>query len=69
MLTQVAERFQIRATDAAACAVWALCRHWHDPEAAIIGAVRYGGDTDTIAAMTGALAGALHGCGWVPARW
>ena len=32
-------------------------------------AVHYGGDTDTIASMTGALAGALHGSGWVPERW
>ena len=32
--------FQIRAMDAAVCALWALCRHWQDPKAAIIAAVR-----------------------------
>lgn len=30
-------------------------------QAAITAAARYGGDTDTLAAMTGALASALHG--------
>jgi len=28
-----------------------------------------GGDTDTIGTMAGALAGALHGTTWIPARW
>ena len=32
--------FQIRAMDAAVCALWALCRHWQDPQAAVIAAVR-----------------------------
>lgn len=32
--------FQIRAMDAVVCALWALCRHWQDPKAAIIAAVR-----------------------------
>lgn len=36
---------------------------------AVIAAVHYGGDTDTIACMAGALAGALHGSAWLPARW
>jgi ADP-ribosyl-[dinitrogen reductase] hydrolase len=31
--------------------------------------VGFGGDTDTIGAMAGALAGALHGTAWLPARW
>ncbi|KAL3132646.1 hypothetical protein ABBQ32_009169 [Trebouxia sp. C0010 RCD-2024] len=61
--------FQIRAMDAAVCALWALCRHWHDPKATIIGAVRGGGDADTIAAMAGALGGALHGTQWIPEQW
>lgn len=69
MLESIADEFQIRATDAVACALRALTRHWADPEAAIIAAVHYGGDTDTIAAMAGALAGALHGAAWVPTRW
>jgi poly(ADP-ribose) glycohydrolase ARH3 len=31
--------------------------------------VGFGGDTDTIGAMAGALVGALHGRSWIPARW
>jgi hypothetical protein len=27
------------------------------------------GDTDTVAAMAGGLAGALHGTAWLPAMW
>lgn len=29
----------------------------------------FGGDTDTIGAMAGALASALHGRSWIPSRW
>lgn len=32
-------------------------------------AVHYGGDTDTIAAMAGALVGALHGAACIPGPW
>jgi len=32
-------------------------------------AVRLGGDTDTIAAMTAAIAGARHGARSIPTRW
>jgi ADP-ribosylglycohydrolase len=32
-------------------------------------AVDFGGDTDTVGAMAGALMGALHGNSWIPARW
>jgi poly(ADP-ribose) glycohydrolase ARH3 len=60
---------QIHACQAAACALWALCRHWHHPQAAVVAAARYGGDTDTLACMTGALAGALHGPAWLPQDW
>lgn len=38
-------------------------------QAAIVAAARYGGDTDTMACMTGAMAGALHGPAWVPEDW
>jgi poly(ADP-ribose) glycohydrolase ARH3 len=38
-------------------------------EQAVTFAVRIGGDTDTIAAMTGAIAGARHGAHTIPARW
>lgn len=36
---------------------------------AIIGAVNHGGDADTIAAITGSLAGALYGYEEIPQRW
>jgi poly(ADP-ribose) glycohydrolase ARH3 len=46
--------FQIKATDAAAAAIWACVAHWEGrPVDAIIAAVHYGGDTDTIACMAG----------------
>ena len=38
-------------------------------QAAVTAAARYGGDTDTLAAITGALAGALHGASWISADW
>ena len=38
-------------------------------EAAVRFAVRLGGDTDTVAAMAGAITGARQGRGAIPARW
>jgi poly(ADP-ribose) glycohydrolase ARH3 len=38
-------------------------------EQAVRFAVRLGGDTDTVAAMTGAIAGARHGASSIPTRW
>lgn len=43
--------------------------HWNNPEQSVMEAVSFGGDTDTLAAITGALCGALHGCSWIPKRW
>ncbi|GGZ27992.1 hypothetical protein GCM10010387_21740 [Streptomyces inusitatus] len=37
--------------------------------AAIRAAIDLGGDTDTVAAVTGGLAGALYGPEAIPARW
>jgi poly(ADP-ribose) glycohydrolase ARH3 len=46
------------------------CALAHDDfEAAMTFAVRCGGDTDTIAAMTGAIAGARDGVAAIPKRW
>lgn len=39
------------------------------PEEAIIDTVMRGGDTDTNAAIAGALVGAVHGIGRLPTRW
>jgi len=50
---QVAPGFQIAAVDAVAASLWAAVGHWHCPADAVVAAVHYGGDTDTIACMTG----------------
>lgn len=50
------EGFQIKGTDAVAAAIWAFVARWDGPPAdAVIAAVHFGGDTDTIACMTGVL--------------
>ncbi|MEU6594483.1 ADP-ribosylglycohydrolase family protein [Streptomyces sp. NPDC046881] len=49
-------------------AVWAL-RSTTSFEDALRAAIDLGGDTDTVAAVTGALAGAYHGLDAIPARW
>ncbi|MFE0516399.1 ADP-ribosylglycohydrolase family protein [Streptomyces sp. NPDC058964] len=49
-------------------AVWAL-RATSTYEEAVRAAVDLGGDTDTVAAVTGGLAGAVYGVGAVPGRW
>ncbi|MGW2780424.1 ADP-ribosylglycohydrolase family protein [Streptomyces populi] len=49
-------------------AVWAL-RTTDSFEDAVRAAVDLGGDTDTVAAVTGALAGAVYGEAALPARW
>ncbi|MFG2617617.1 ADP-ribosylglycohydrolase family protein [Streptomyces sp. NPDC048507] len=49
-------------------AVWAL-RTTSGFAQAVRAAVDLGGDTDTVAAVTGTLAGAVYGAGAVPAHW
>ncbi|MFC7219204.1 ADP-ribosylglycohydrolase family protein [Streptomyces polyrhachis] len=49
-------------------AVWAL-RTTSSYEEALRAAIDLGGDTDTVAAVTGTLAGALHGTAAIPPRW
>ncbi|MQY32089.1 ADP-ribosyl-[dinitrogen reductase] glycohydrolase [Streptomyces sp. RB17] len=49
-------------------AVWAL-RTTTSYEEAVRAAIDLGGDADTVAAVTGALAGAVYGAGSIPARW
>lgn len=51
------------------CAFYCFSRHFKSPEKAIIEAVNAGGDTDSIACITGALCGALHGIDSLPERW
>jgi ADP-ribosylglycohydrolase len=43
--------------------------HAASVEAGVVATVRRGGDTDTNAAVTGALLGAVHGRDGVPAQW
>lgn len=50
-------------------ALYILMRHSDDPEEAIVRAVNDTRDNDTIAALVGAAAGALHGRRGLPARW
>lgn len=49
-------------------AVWAL-RRFPDVESGLRAVVDLGGDTDTRAAVTGGLLGAVYGIGAIPARW
>ena len=56
----------IAAHEAAPAAVPAFLHHPSDPVAAITFAVAMGGDTDTVAAMAGSLAGAASGAGSLP---
>lgn len=49
-------------------AIWQLL-HAAGPEEALVDTVGRGGDTDTNAAIAGALLGAVHGAGALPARW
>ena len=56
------------ACEAVAAALYSALAH-DCFEAAVSFAVRLGGDTDTVAAMAGAVAGARDGRGAIPARW
>lgn len=47
----------------------AILRADADPEAALATAIRVGDDTDTVAAVAGALLGAHHGASALPKRW
>ncbi|MEU9316016.1 ADP-ribosylglycohydrolase family protein [Streptomyces sp. NPDC048295] len=49
-------------------ALWAL-RTTDTFESSLAAAVDAGGDTDTVAAVTGGLAGAVYGFGAIPPRW
>jgi poly(ADP-ribose) glycohydrolase ARH3 len=59
----------VRTLDSVPTALYTAMKYSGDPEKALIQAVGYGGDTDTIAAMVGAVVGAMHGAGSFPQRW
>ena len=46
-----------------------FCYARFEPEEGLIAAASAGGDTDTIASIAGALAGAARGSEWIPERW
>ena len=50
-------------------AVYAWLRHYGDFRAAVEAALDCGGDTDTVGAIVGALAGGTVGAGGIPADW
>jgi ADP-ribosylglycohydrolase len=50
-------------------AIYSFLSHPDSFEAAVTYAVTLGGDTDTIAAMAGAIAGACHGVEAIPQEW
>jgi poly(ADP-ribose) glycohydrolase ARH3 len=50
-------------------AIYCFLSHLDSFEEALVYAVGLGGDTDTIASMTGAISGAYHGKKCIPSRW
>lgn len=50
-------------------AAWSAIRHTRGLEDGLIAAVRAGDDTDTVAAIAGALLGARYGASAIPTRW
>lgn len=68
-LTGNKDTFQIYAIDAFCCSVYSFFRFYEDPKRAIIYAASMGGDTDTIAKMTGDMCGARYGLDWIPDNW
>jgi len=59
----------VRADASVPTAIYCFIRHPDELEEAVVQAVNLGGDTDTIAAMAGAIAGARNGGGVIPGRW
>ena len=59
----------VRAHTAVPTALYAFLSHSGSFKEAVVYAVSLGGDTDTIGAMTGAIAGAYHGVEAIPRGW
>jgi len=59
----------VEAFNSVPTAIYSFLSHFGSFEEAILFAVSLGGDTDTIAAMTGAIAGAYQGVDSVPNKW
>ena len=54
--------------DSLEAAIWVTLKSENYKEA-VIGAINLGGDTDTIGALTGALAGIVYGYDFIPEEW
>ena len=61
--------FPGRAVDTVPASLWHFALRWRTPRECLARAAATGGDTATIASLTGALLGALHGTGWVSKSW
>jgi poly(ADP-ribose) glycohydrolase ARH3 len=59
----------VEAFNSVPTAIYSFLSHPHSFKEAILFAASLGGDTDTIAAMTGAIAGAYLGADTVPNKW
>jgi poly(ADP-ribose) glycohydrolase ARH3 len=59
----------IEAHEAVPAALFSFLSRWDSFADAVLYAVRLGGDTDTIGAMTGAISGAFHGASAIPQNW
>lgn len=63
-------KFKGSGTITAAAAIYLASRYAAQPTGGVISAAfAFGADTDTLAAMTGGLLGALHGRDWMPSQW
>lgn len=59
----------MQATQAAALALWVVAVSWQHPKQAVMLAASLGGYAASTGTLVGSLAGALHGCEWVPQAW
>lgn len=59
----------VRTLESVPFAIFLSLRHAADPLAGLLAAANAGGDTDTVAAMAGAVLGALHGAAVFPGAW
>lgn len=57
------------AEEALGCGVYILMRFKDDPLEGLVASVNHSGDSDSTGAIAGALLGAKHGAGWIPAGW
>jgi poly(ADP-ribose) glycohydrolase ARH3 len=59
----------IKVQEAVPMAIYCYCANPHSFEKAVESAIFLGGDTDTIACMTGAISGAALGANQIPSHW